>query len=100
MATDFDDLDNQLPPPVECTPGKEIRNVDDEIVSYEDIVTGGGGGGGGLPDDQEWSELSREVTNIILPEDACETFSIVLQRIDVITFGMGAKTLKLNLTGW
>lgn len=99
MATDFSLLDTELPPPVDCTPEKAIRTAIGEIVSFEDIVAGGGGGGS-LPDHQEWSELSRVTTNIILPEDVCENFSIILQRIDSITFGMGDKTLKLNLTGW
>jgi hypothetical protein len=100
--TDFDLLDTELPPPVVCVPEKKIRTAAGTIVSFEEIVEGGGGGGGGgdLPQHQEWTELSRVTTEIILPEDQCECFSVVIQRVDVITFGMGDKTLKLNLTGW
>ena len=55
--TDFDLIDTELPPPVECEPAKKIRTVAGTIVSFDDI--GGGGGGGDLPQHQVWSELSR-----------------------------------------
>lgn len=93
----WDNIDNELPEPVDCTPEAKLRTIDDELISYEEIVELGGGN---LPDVQEWVEIDRTVTVVTLPEATCDLFSIVIDRIDVIKFAQGDKTLQLSLTGW
>jgi len=91
--TDWESLDTELPPPVECE--TVVRTSAGDIL-LSDI----GGGGGGLPEDQEWTEISRETTPQTFPDGGCDIFSIIIEQADSITFAMGTKTLKLNLAGW
>jgi len=100
MATDFDLLDTELPPPVTCETG--FQRPDGTFVPDSEMPGGGSGPGGGGYIEGTWTETARTTEDYIV-SDVENTFSVIISKVTSIDFTQDQegtlRTFRLELTG-